>query len=93
MDQTSKPALEQDSTGKIHAHLKIDGEIPAPDSEKMRECQFVLIRHATTDFNVVYEKYMLENKFQTEEYRLFKADPSYIDPPINGIGRDQAYSQ
>lgn len=52
---------------------------PAPDNQKLREAQFVLVRHAVTYYNTEYGKIIRENGLVSEALRELNSDPRMID--------------
>ena len=69
-------------------HLKIDPHFhpPKPDAETLAQCQFVLIRHAVTEFNMEFARICNEHGFFGEEYRALKVRKDLIDPSIRPEG-------
>ena len=66
---------------------KITEEVAAPDAKNLEEATVLLIRHATTHFNVEHQKVVKEFGLESEEFRKLKANRDFVDPGINDIGR------
>lgn len=49
----------------------------------------MLIRHATTHFNIEHQKIIHDFGEKGEEFRAFKARRDLVDPPLNEIGLAQ----
>ena len=65
-------------------HLNIDPQYiaPPPDKSLLETCDFVLIRHAVTDFNIEWARVVGTYGYNSQEYRELKVDPTFIDMPI-----------
>jgi len=62
---------------------------PPPNPEVLERYQFILIRHAVTDFNMEFAKVGNAHGFEGEEYRALKIRKDLIDPPLKkpeGVG-------
>ena len=67
----------------------LDKSIPQPDATKMANSVLCLIRHGTTEFNVVCQRVLKTYGADSEEFRKLKIDKELIDPPLNDIGLAQ----
>ena len=65
---------------------KIEATIDAPDPVALEESQVLLIRHATTHFNVVHQQVVKDFGLESEEFRKLKVNRDLVDPPINDLG-------
>ena len=70
----------------------ITEEVAAPDSNDLEQATVLLIRHATTHFNVEHQKCVKEFGLESEEFRKLKSNRDFVDPGINDIGRAQCES-
>ena len=66
--------------------FKHDGSIPKPDAELIKRSTLCLIRHGTTEFNVICQQIVNEHGLESEEFRALKKRKDLIDPPLNEIG-------
>jgi hypothetical protein len=65
---------------------KIEDTIEAPDPVALEKAKVLLIRHATTNFNVVHQQVVKDFGLESEEFRSLKNRRDLIDPDINEIG-------
>ena len=54
-----------------------------PDNESLEKSKVLLIRHATTEFNVEHQKVLKDFGENGEEFRVFRARRDLVDPPLN----------
>lgn len=71
---------------------KIEDTIDAPDPVALEQAKVLLIRHATTHFNVVHQQHVKDFGLESEEFRTLKNNRDLIDPDINDIGITQCKS-
>ena len=71
---------------------KITEEVAAPDPSDLKESTVLLIRHATTPFNVEHQKVIKEHGADSEAFRALKARTDFVDPPLNETGIAQCAS-
>jgi hypothetical protein len=55
---------------------------PPPDPELLKECRYVLLRHAITAFNVEFARIGNTYGLDGEEHRLLKVRRNLIDPQL-----------
>ena len=69
-------------------HLKIDPHFkaPAPDAEELAKCDFILVRHAVTEFNMEFARVVSSHGFDGDEYRQLKIRIDLIDPELRPEG-------
>lgn len=65
---------------------------PAPDPEKLKTHQFLLLRHAVTEFNMEFARIVGLHGLDSDEYRHFKVKKELIDPPLLPEGVKQCES-
>lgn len=53
----------------------IDSSVKEPNAENLKIAKVLLIRHATTHFNVVHQQIGKEFGLKGEEFRKLRADP------------------
>lgn len=66
--------------------FKHDGSIPKPDPAKIANSTLCLIRHGTTEFNVVCQQIVNTHGLESNEFKELKIRKDLIDPPLNDIG-------
>ena len=71
---------------------KISEDVAAPDANDLLESSVLLIRHATTSFNVEHQKVIKEHGAESEAFRSLKKKTEFIDPPLNETGLAQCAS-
>jgi broad specificity phosphatase PhoE len=71
---------------------KITADVDAPDPALLEQATVLLIRHATTQFNVVHQQVAKDHGTDSEEFRKLKANRDFVDPPINDLGLAQCNS-
>ena len=54
---------------EIHIQLDPHFKAPPPDPETLSKFQFVLVRHAVTEFNMEFARIAGEHGFDGEDYR------------------------
>ncbi len=66
----------------LKLHLKIDPNYnpPPPDPEVLKNCNFILIRHAVTEFNMEFARIVEEHGVDGEHYKELKVRKDLIDP-------------
>jgi hypothetical protein len=76
----------------IHLNIDPNFKAPPPDPEVLAKCQFVLIRHAVTEFNMEFAKIGGAHGFESQEYRALKIRKDLIDPclKLEGVGQCEA---
>ena len=65
---------------------KITEVVAPPDQNDLKESTVLLIRHATTGFNVEHQRVIKEFGAESEEFRELKAKMQFVDPPLNETG-------
>ena len=55
---------------------------PPPDPELLKECRYVLLRHAVTSFNIEFARIGNVYGLDGEEHRLLKVRRDLIDPQL-----------
>ena len=63
-----------------------------PNADDLKEARVLLIRHATTHFNVEHQAIVKEHGTEGEEWRKFRVRRDLVDPPINETGLAQCAS-
>lgn len=71
---------------------KFEVDIDAPNAADLEEARVLLIRHATTDFNVAHQQVVKDHGLEGDEWRHFRVKREFVDPPINDMGRAQCAS-
>lgn len=82
----SKQAAADAKGDAAQQTFKHDGSIPKPDPEKIANSTLCLIRHGTTEFNVICQDILKNHGPDSEEFRALKKRKDLIDPPLNNIG-------
>ena len=78
----------------VAVHLRVDPtfQAPPPIPEELAKCQFVLIRHAVTEFNMEFSRIVSAHGIESDEYRQLKIRKDLIDPQLRpeGVGQCEA---
>jgi hypothetical protein len=53
----------------IHLNIDPNFKAPPPNPEKLAQCQFVLVRHAVTEFNMEFARVVNAHGIDGDEYR------------------------
>ena len=77
---------------KIHLNLDPNFKAPPPDPIALAKYQFILVRHAVTEFNMEFARVGNAHGFDSEEYRQLKIRKDLIDPGLRpeGVGQCEA---
>lgn len=70
----------------IHFNIDPHFKAPPPDPEVLARCQFILIRHAVTEFNMEFARVGKEHGLEGEEYKQLKVRKDLIDPELRPEG-------
>lgn len=71
---------------KSHVHKIVDN-IDAPDPELLAKSKVLVIRHATTHFNLEFMRVAAEGGFdKTDQLQNLKARSDLVDPSLADIG-------
>jgi hypothetical protein len=72
----------------ISVHLTVDPNFhaPCPDPDTLNNCQFILLRHAVTEFNIEFARVVTAYGIESDEYRQLKIRKDLIDPNLRPEG-------
>lgn len=69
--------------------VKIEDKVDPPNPDDLKESQVLLIRHATTQFNLEFQQVVSKHGEVSEEFEQLKIRKDLVDPPLAEIGLKQ----